>query len=191
MAHRVIFRESAIRAYRHGTAKDIVPRLTLRPAIVCLWLLLAVLIATAALAWSVRVPAYVGTQGTILQDGARAGPGDAATTAALFLPPDQSAQVRAGQSVQARIGSSGPSVSGAVVRVEPGVVGPDTARDRYRFEPGADTVRQPWTVVIVRLGESLPPAAYAGSLLTARVEAGSERLLALFPGLGGPLGGAS
>ncbi|TPQ19524.1 hypothetical protein [Streptomyces sporangiiformans] len=191
MAHRVIFRESAIQAYRRGTAKDIVPRLTFRPIVVCLWLLLAVLIATAALAWSVRVPAYVSAQGTILPNGARAGPGGETTDAALFLPADQSADVRAGQQVQAQIGSTGPSASGAVVRVEPGVIGPDAARAKYRFEPGAGTVRQPWTVVIVRLGQPLPPDAYGGSLLTARVEAGSQRILTFFPGLGSSVGGAS
>jgi hypothetical protein len=190
VADRVIFRESAIQAYRRGTTKDIVPRLTSRPIIGCLWLLLAVLVATAGVAWSVRIPAYVGAQGVILQGHSQAGPGAGRTAAALFLPPDQSAQLRAGQPVHARIGSSGVSVLGAVARVEPGVIGPDTARAKYRFEPGADIVRQPWSVVIVRLTQSLPPAAYVGSLLMARVEIGSQRLLTFFPGLGKLVGGA-
>jgi hypothetical protein len=187
VADRAIFRDSAIQAYRRGTTKDIVPRLTSRPAIACLWLLLAVLVAAAAVAWSVRVPAYVGAQGVILG----AGHGSGTTAAVLFLPPDQSARMRAGQPVHARIGSSGPSVLGAVARVEPGVIGPDTARARYRFQPGADLVRQPWRVVIVRLRQPLAPAAYGGSVLTAQVETGSQRLLALFPGLGTLGGGAS
>jgi hypothetical protein len=185
VANRVIFRESAIQAYRRGRVKDIMPRLTSRPAIICLWLLLAVLVATAAVAWTVRVPVYVGAQGVILQNGA-----GGKTAAVLFLPPDQSAHVRVGQPVHAQVGSSGPAVLGAVARVEPGVIGPDTARAKYRFEPGVDIVRQPWTVVIVRLGQSLPSAAYGGSLLTARVEIGSQRLLAFFPGLGKLVGGA-
>lgn len=191
MADRAIFRESAIQAYRRGTTKDIVPRLTSWPIIVCLWLLLAALVAAAAAAWSVRVPTYVGAQGVILRSGAQAGPSGGGTAAALFLPADQSAHLRVGQPVHAQIGSSGPSASGAVATVEPGVIGPDTARAKYRFEPGSDIVRQPWTVVIVRLGQSLPPAAYGGSLLDARVEIGSQRLLALFPGLGELVGGAS
>ncbi|MFI7410234.1 hypothetical protein ACIBU0_16370 [Streptomyces sp. NPDC049627] len=191
MAQRVIFRENAIQAYRRGTAKDIVPRLTLRPVIVCLWLLLAVLIAAAALAWSIRVPAYVSAQGTILRGGAEAGPSGAATAAALFLPADQSVDVRVGQPVHGRIGSSGPSASGTVVRVEPGVTSPDSARAKYRFEPAADTVRQPWKVVIVRLEQPLPPATYDGSFLTARLQTGSQRLLTYFPGLGDAAGGAS
>ena len=191
VADRVIFRERAIQAYQRGTAKDIVPRLTSWPIIVCLWILLALLLATVAVTWSVRVPFYVGAQGVILGNGAQAVPSGGRTAAALFLPPDQSAGIRVGQPVHAQIGSSGPSASGGVTRVEPGVIGPDAARARYGFEPGADTVRQPWTVVIVRFGQSLPSAAYGGSLLTARVETGSQRLLALFPGLGRLIGGAS
>ena len=190
MADRAIFRDSAIQAYQRGTIKDIVPRLTSRPVIACVWLLLAVLVAAAAAAWFVRVPAYVGGPGVILLTDAQAGPGGG-TAAALFLPPDQSAHMRAGQPVHAQIGSSGPSVLGAVALVEPGMIGPDAARARYRFDPGADVVRQPWSVVIVRLRQSLAPAAYGGSLLTARVEIGSQRLLSLFPGLGGLAGGAS
>lgn len=192
MSDRAIFRERAIQAYQRGTAKDIVPRLTSWPTIVCLWILLALLLVTLAVAWSVRVPANVGAQGVILRGGAQTGISDGGTAAALFLPLDQSAHLRVGQPVHAVIGSSsGASASGTVARVEPGVTGPDTARAKYGFEPGADAVRQPWIVVIVRLGQSLPPGAYGGSLLNAQVETGSQRLLAFFPGLGALMGGAS
>jgi hypothetical protein len=191
VADRMIFRESAIQAYRKGTAKDIVPRLTSWPIIACLWLVLAVLVGATAVAWSVRIPVYVGAQGVILQNSAQAGLSGGRATAALFLPPDQSAHMRLGQTVHARIGASGPSALGAVARVEPDVIGPDKARAKYGFEPGAGTVQQPWTVVIVRLGQSLPPAAYGGRLLTAQVQIGSQRLLELLPGPGELFGGAS
>lgn len=190
MADRVIFRESAVQAYQRGTAKDIVPRLTSWPSIACLWLLLALLVVTLAVAWSVHVPAYVGGQGIILRSGAQAGLGGGKTAAALFLPPDQSAHLRAGQPVQTRIGSSGPVALGTVARVEPGVIGPDTARAKYQFEPGAGVAGGTWTVVIVRLGRSLP-AAGSGRPLTAQVQTGSQPLLAFFPGLGGLFGGGS
>lgn len=191
MADRAIFRESAIAAHRRGTAKDIVPRLTAWPVIIGLWLLLVLLVVTAAVAWTVRVPAYVGAEGVILRSGAQAGLGDGETAAALFVTPDQPAHLHAGQPVHAQIGSSGPAALGTVARIEPGVIGPDTARARYGFQPGAGMVRQPWTVVIVRLRQSLAPGAYSGSLLTVRVQVGSQRLLALLPGLSGLAGGAS
>jgi hypothetical protein len=172
-------------------AKDVLPRLTSWPLIACCWLLLAGLLAAAAVAWSVRVPAYTGAQGVILRSGTRSGPSDGRATAALFLPPDQSARIRAGQPVHALIGSSGRSAAGTVAKVEPGVIGPDTARARYGFDPGAGFGREPRSVVIVRLGQSLPSAAYGGSSVTARMETGSQRLLELFPALGGLVGGAS
>lgn len=191
MADRAIFRESALQAYQRGTARDVVPRLTSWPVIACLWLLLAVLVATTAVAWSVRIPAYVGAQGVILQNGAQAGLSGGGTAAALFVPPDQSAHMRPGQAVHARIGASGPAAPGAVARIEPGVITPDKARAKYGLEPGADIAPPPWTVVIVRLRRSLPPAAYGAHLLTAQLQVGSQRLLALFPGLGELFGGAS
>jgi hypothetical protein len=191
VADRAIFRESAIQAYRRGTAKDIVPRLTSWPVIVCLWLLVAVLITTAAVAWTVRIPAYVGAQGVILHSATQAGLGGERAAAALFVSPDEPAHLHVGQPVQAQIGSSGQTVLGTVARIEPGLVGPDTARAQYGFEPGAGFVRQPSAVVIVRLRQVLAPAAYSGSQLTARVQIGSQRLLALFPGLGGLAGGSS
>jgi hypothetical protein len=191
VADRVIFRESAVQAYQRRSTKDIVPRLTSRPAIVCLWLFLAVLVTSAAAAWSVRVPAYVDAQGVILRSGTEVGLNGGKTAGVLFLPPDQSAHMRVGQPVHALIGSSGPSASGAVAGIEPGVISPDTARARYRFEPGAGLVRQPWTVVTVRLEQPLPPAVYGGSNLTARVEIGAQRLLTFFPVFGQLVGGAS
>ena len=191
VADRAIFRERAVEAYRRGVDKDIVPRLTSWPVITCLWLLLGALMAATAVAWWVRVPAYVGAEGVILRSGAQAGLGGGNTAAALFLSPDQPAHLHAGQPVQAQLGSSGPAALGTVARIEPGLIGPDTARARYGFEPRTGIVRQPWTVVIIRLRQSLPSAAYSGSLLTARVQVGSQRLLALFPGFSGLAGGSS
>jgi hypothetical protein len=191
VAGRAIFRESAVEAYRRGREKDIVPRLTSWPAIICLWLLLAVLMTSVALAWWIRVPMYVGAEGVILPSGAQAQLGGTRTAAALFLSPDQPTHLRVGQPVHAQIGSSGPAVQGTVARIEPGLIGPDTARTRYGFEPVAGMVPEPWTVAIVWLRHSLPVASSSGSLLTARVQVGSQRLLALFPRLGGAAGGAS
>ena len=188
MTGRTIFREAAIEAYQRGANKDIVPRLTSRLIIVCSWLLLAALGAAALLAWSVQVPAYVGASGVLLGRGAGLRPVKEGTAAVLFLPPNQAAHLRASQPVHGQIGS-GTYVQGAITKVEPGVIGPDAARDRYRFAGGPDVITQPSTVVIVRLADTLPPAAYGGSRLTAQVEIGSQRLLALIPGLGKLLGG--
>jgi hypothetical protein len=112
VAGRAIFRESAIEAYRRGAKRDSVPRLTSWPVIVCVWMSLGVLIAGTVLAWSVRIPSYLGASGVILEG----------TAAALFLTPEQSARLRVGQPVHAHIGSSGVYMQGAIADIEPGSV---------------------------------------------------------------------
>jgi hypothetical protein len=171
---RPIFRESALEAYRRRTDKDVVPRLVSRPIILCSWALLATLIGAAVLAWSVRVPSYAAASGVVV--GQR--------SAVLFLAPDESAQVRVGRSVQMQLGSSGMQLRGTLVKLERGVIGPETARARYRLDTGSGPITEPARAVVVRLRETLPSASYGGSGLTARVQTGSQRLLGLFPALG-------
>jgi hypothetical protein len=181
---RAIFRESALEAYRRRTERDIVPRLVSRPIIVCLWVLLGTLLAAVLVAWSIHVPSYVRASGVVSGPGKQSDPVAGEAAVVLFLPPDESARTRVGQPVDVQIGSSGTPLRGAIAKVEPGVIGPDAARRRYRFRGGADVLTQPSMVVLVRLGRALSPTAYGGSSLTARIEIGSQRLLALLPVLG-------
>jgi hypothetical protein len=191
MAGRTIFRETALEAHRRGAKKDILPRLTSWPIIVCSWLLLGALVATALLLWSVRVPTYVAASGVIFRPGEQFGPTCGETAAVLFVPPDQSGHLRVGQPIHGQIGSSARYVQGDIALIEPGVIGPDTARERYQFDGGSDIITQPSIVLLVRLGKALPSDAYAGSRLTAQIEIGSQPLRALFPALGTLLGGGS
>ena len=189
---RTIFRQSAITAYKRGMEKDVVPRLISWPIIVCLWLLLAVLIAAGFLAWYVQVPTYVEGSGIILARGDMLQPAYGGMVAVVFLPPDQSAHVRVGLPVHVQIGSAGAYVQSTIAQVEPGITSPDAARHRYRLDGvGALLITQPSIVLIIRLATTLPATAYAGSLCTAKVETGSQRLLALLPGLGKFVGGSS
>ena len=181
MPERMIFRPSAIEAYRRGLEKDVIPRLVSRPVTVVRWLLLALLVAAAALGWWVTVPAYVGASG-VLVGPEEARPLGAGTAAALVLPPNDAADVRVGRPVRIQMGSAGDDAQGVVTAVEPGVVTPDTARHRYR-SLGPDLVTQPSVVVLVRLQGPLPSASSAGTRVTAQVEIGEQRLIALVPGL--------
>lgn len=192
MPEQTIFRQSALTAYKRGREKDVVPRLISWPIIACLWLLLGVLLAAGFLAWNVRVPTYVDGPGIILAPGDISQPGYGETPGLMFLPPDQAVHIRAGLPVDVQIGSAGVHVQGTIAKVEPGITSPDAARKRYRLDSvGALLISQPSTVVIIRLGTALPATSYAGSLLTAKIETGSQRLLALLPGLGSLLGSSS
>ena len=181
MPERTIFRPTAVEAYRRGTEKDVIPRMVSRPVTVCRWLLLALLVATAALAWWVTVPAYVDASGVIV------GPGDAPplgaqTAAVLLLPPDGAAQVRVGRPVHLETGSSGTDAQGVVAAVERGVLTPEEARQRYPAL-GPDPVPESSVVVVVRLADPHLSGSGAGTRVTAQVQAGTQRLIALLPGL--------
>lgn len=184
MAGRAIFRESAMAAYRRGSNRDTVPRVTSWPVLAGAWFILGALLAGAFFAWSVRVPIYVAATGVILGDsvdGRR-------TAAALFLPLDQSSRLGVGQPVHAQIGSSGMYVNGAIETIEPEAIGPDAARTRFHLDAGSGLVTEPSKVAVVRLDATLPPAVYGGSRLSAEVEVGSQRLLTLLSGPDGNLG---
>ena len=189
---RAIFRQSAIEAHRRGMEKDVVPRLISWPIIACFWLLLGVFMAAGLLAWYVQVPAYVDGSGIILARGSMRQPAVGETAAVVFLPADRSAHVRVGLPVHVQIGSAGAYVQGTIATVEPGITSPDAVRSRYRLDGlGSVPMTEPSAVVIVRLGTALPDTAYSGSLVTAKVEIGSQRVLALLPGVGRFLAGNS
>ncbi len=191
MPDRPIFRESAIEAYRRRREKDVVPRLISWPIVVCLWLLLAIVLADAWVSWSVRVPTYVSASGSVLSGAARPEADGRGTAAVLFLPPEASSRVRVGQAVHVQVGSSGRYVDGVIVRVEPGLVGPDEARERFGTSRDRGVITGPSTAAVARLERPLSPAAYAGSQVTARVEVGSRRPLELVPGVRRLIGGDS
>jgi hypothetical protein len=189
---RTIFRQSAITAYKRSMEKDVVPRLISWPIIVGLWLLLGVFIGAGFFAWYVQVPTYVDGSGIMLARRAPLQSADGETAAVVFLPPHQAAHVRVGLPADVQIGAAGVHVRGTVAKVEPGIMSPDAARTGYQLDgAGALLMTQPSVVVLVRLGTTLPATAYAGSLVTAKVEIGSQRLLALLPGLGSLLGSSS
>jgi hypothetical protein len=176
---RAIFRESAVEAYRRRSERDVVPRVTSRPVIAAAWALLAVLVAAALAAWSVRLPTYVAAQGVIVARAEHTNSGGE-TAAVLFVAPDRSSDIRVGQHVHGQIGSSRRYVDGVVAGVGSRLLGPDAARVRYRLDGRSDLVTEPSLPVTVRLGKGAPAAVYAGTRLTARVEVGRERVLGLF-----------
>src|SRR5207247_11480292 len=107
VAEDSIFRQNAITAYKRGVEKAVVPRLISWPIIVCLWLLLAVLIAAGFLAWDVQVPTYVDGSGILLARGDMLQPEYGEMVAVVFLPADQSAHMRVGLPVDVQIASAG------------------------------------------------------------------------------------
>ncbi|NKQ57768.1 hypothetical protein HFP15_33400 [Amycolatopsis sp. K13G38] len=177
MSERAIFREQALDAYRRGTDKIVLPRLVSSRVTACAWLLLGVLLAAAVLAFTVRVPSYVAAPGLVTtSDPLRPASG----AVVLFVPPDQSGQLRVGQPAHITVGSSETYVEGTVAQVGQNAVPPALLQQRYGVEP--DLVSQPSVVVVVGDGEALPPDRYAGTRITAQVETGRQQPLLVIPG---------
>jgi hypothetical protein len=179
-------------AYKRSLEKDVVPRLISWPIILCLWLLLGAFLTAGFFAWFAQVPVYVSGSGIVLASGDMLHPAYGGTVALVFLPSDQSANIRVGQHVSIQIGTTAVEVQSAIAQVEPGLISPAVARQQYGLE-GTNSllITQPSVVAIVKLGTVLPTTTYAGSLLSANVETGSQRLLSLILGSGQFLGGSS
>jgi len=190
VASRSIFRETALEAYRRNTARDVLPRLTSWPVVASCWLLVGGLLAVAALAWSVQVPAYVTGSGFVLDDLRAAMIQSSGPTAVVLVPPGQAGRLRPGQLVHAQLGASGATVDGRIARVEPRLIAPDVAMARYGFSSTPGAAAEPMAAVVVSLLGSGSGTENAGTQLDARIRVGSHRLLSFVPGLG-PAGGGS
>lgn len=184
MAERSVFRQDAVQAYERGRNKDVVPRLITWPIVACLWVLIGLFIAAGFVAWRVEIPTYVDGSGVLVSASKAGESGGDGTVAVLFLPPAQAAQVHEGLPVDIQIGSTGLHVPCEIEQVRPGVFSPDTVQASYGLSgPELAAITQPSGILVVKPYTSLPASQYSGSLITARVQTGSQRLLALLPGI--------
>ncbi len=187
---RTIFRHKALQQYEQSRNKTVLPRYVSPPVFVCLWILLGLLIIAGVAAWLGQVPTYVAGSGVVLDPGSTTQQGGNEAVAVVFVPATPSLTLRPGLPVQLQIGSTGPQVASTITTVEPGIVSPNEARDRYALGGVASAViTQPSVVVTARLGPSIPAQVYAGSIVSAQVQVGTRSVLSLLPGLGSLSGG--
>ncbi len=187
---RTIFRHKALQQYEQSRNKTVLPRYVSPPVFVCLWILLGLLIIAGVAAWLGQVPTYVAGSGVVLDPGSTTQQGGNEGVAVVFVPATPSLTLRPGLPVQLQIGSTGPQVASTITTVEPGIVSPNEARDRYALGGVASAViTQPSVVVTARLGPSIPAQVYAGSIVSAQVQVGTRSVLSLLPGLGSLSGG--
>ena len=185
-----IFRDQALKSYIERREKDVLPQLVTPPVFLFLWILLGLLITAGFLAWSVQVPVYLEGTGIILEQPLPSISDQRDAVAVIFFPALNIPKVRARLPVQVQVGATGPQFTGIIGAVEPGVISPDEARQR--FAPGnaaLQVVSGPSVAVTVPLGHAFPAQTFAGSVVHAQVQVGTQRLLSLLPGLGPLIGG--
>lgn len=191
---RFIFRNSAMQHYLQNRERDILPRLLSPLVFGFYWLLLALLLLAMGIAWWGEVPVYVFGSGILL-----AAPKQALTTeknelqALVFIPmiPGQPVlHLNTNMPILLENATLRLQINGQIIQIDPGIVSPQVAKKRYQLD--ASTMRfvtQPSYVVHAHIPVRLPTTVYAGTVVHASLQSGSQRLLSLVPGIPSLLGG--
>jgi hypothetical protein len=187
---RTIFRDKALQQYEQSRNKTVLPRYVSPPVFVFLWVLLALLAIAGVAAWLGQVPTYVAASGVVLEPGSTTQQGSDEAVAVVFVPATPSLKLRPGLPIQLQIGSTGPQLTTTIATVAPGVVSPSEARAQYALGGvAAAVITQPSVAVTARLGPGISAQMYAGSIVSAQVQVGTQSVLSLLPGLGSLFGG--
>lgn len=167
-----LYRESALKQYMQRREKEVLPRVLAPPALLICWLVLGLFLLGGLSLWIVRVPIYATGTGLLL---GKARPNQASVV--LFFPASARAVLRADQPVQFSAPVAGLSGSQRVAVVEPGVLSPFQASQRYGLSGELTLlVQQPVVVVLVELQPGFPFSQYQGTVVQARVQVGEQRL---------------
>jgi hypothetical protein len=151
------------------------------------WILLGLLLLAGGVAWWGEVPTYVSGSGMLLPPPA----GSTTVMCLIFLPATHPLQLRTGLPIQVRLGTTGTLGSAHIETVEPGIISPSEARQRYALGGNADQIiTQPSITLLARVGPPFSAPLYAGSIVSAQVQTGSQRVLSLLPGLTSLIGGS-
>lgn len=185
-----LFRAQAREHYAQSREKAVLPRLVTPPVFLCLWILLGLLMLATVLAWQVQVPIYATASGAIIQQPKANQPTKNAPSVVLFVPASPAPTLHRGASLTVQVALTGASFTGSITSVEPGVLTPEQARQRYGLSGDlALLVAQPSVVVLVQLQLASQAPALVGLSLSAQVQVGSQSVLALLPHLLGELFG--
>jgi hypothetical protein len=166
-----IFREEALQRYIRSREKSILPRFTAPPILLFFWCLLVIFLLGGAFSWFEQVPVYATGGGVVPNSG---------SNVLIFIPYSPSLALHVGEPVQVQLASNGTQLSGKVTSADLHQFSPAQIRQRYQVQ-----VAGPAVVVTVSLGPSFSAQTYAGSVLSAQVQVGSQRLISFLPGLNG------
>ncbi|GCF06933.1 hypothetical protein [Dictyobacter arantiisoli] len=183
-----IFRDQALEHHKRRRDKTSLPHFMPFPVTFLLWFLLAFLLVMGALAWNEQIPLYIHVPGVVLDAHSTMGTKNqagGAPIAAIFLPADQLAKIHPGQSADIQFGTGQSQFQSNVIKIESGMLSPNTLHQRYGVRQ--DVVTQPAAVVLVQIKGTVAASAM-GSLVMATVQTGSQRIIALLPGLGSLVG---
>jgi hypothetical protein len=178
-SERSIFRDSAIKRHHQRQEQGVILRVASPPAFAIFWIVSLLLLGAGGLAWATQVPISVHGQGIVVEQNS-IGQSGHEVVALLFFPPAQQAKLHTGQSATVNIGSTTTNITGIVEYVATAVISPEAARSRYNLQGGlGEVITEPSIIVTIHIFQY--PQTYAGSLCSAQVYIGSQRVLSLLP----------
>jgi hypothetical protein len=179
-----VFRRNALQYYLQGQEKDTIPRFINAPLALVMWLLLCVVMVACVIAWYQQVPLYKAGAGIVLNQEQVKSDVSKQTNVVVFVPWAPTIQPRVGQTVALSVGTSGQQITGTIAQVNLKAQSPATLCQQFELMAGCSLlIRQPSIVILIQ-AQSLPTETYAGAIVTANVQIGSQRMLSFFPGLG-------
>ena len=176
MANRSIFRSKAVQHYLQSREKTILPLFVAPPVFAFYWLLLGIFLISGLIAWFGQVPLYASGSGLIATQSTSVNPDNTQTVALIFLPASSSTRPQPGWPALVQIGPAGPQINGTIDTIKPGVLSPSEVQKQYAFK-----VLTPVIVVSVKLAVQTASTLDTGNPVSAQIQVGSQRLLALFP----------
>jgi hypothetical protein len=169
---RSIFRDRALKHYTQNKKRDILPNFSSISSAVFFWALLGLLAATGLLAWYTPVSLYTTGTGIVVQAAKSSG-----VSVVVFFSPADAAKLHPGQSVHLGVGATGQQLESTLTEIQPGTATPAEVLRSYGLQINNPALNQPEVVTLVNLGNASPDSAYAGSIVSAQVEVGTQSLL--------------
>lgn len=174
-----VFRRNALEHYLQGQEKDTVPRFINAPLALVMWLLLGIVLVTCIVSWYQEVPLYNAGAGIVLKQIT-----SDQSNVVVFVPWSPALQPRVGQTVSLSVGTSSQQITGTIAQVNLKAQSPATLCQQFELMAGCPLlIRQPSIFILVQ-AQALPTERYAGAIVIANVQTGSQRMLSFFPGLG-------
>ena len=171
---RTIFRDEALQRNAQGPDQVVLPKLIQPRTFLCLWLLLGLLAAAAALVITAEVPQYASGTAVVAES-------NGTVELVLLLPAERHGQLRVGQTVWVRWMAGREPARTRITQIEPQLQSPAEVRERFGLS--SETVNRAVAVVtadpqgVVDDTAALPLELHRGSIAAADVEIGTRRAI--------------
>ncbi len=178
-----IFRKRAVEKYMQRRELNVILRLVSPRMFVFLWALLLLAVGAGALVWSIQEPIVVQGKGVVVQPKAANGQAGQTIVVLMLLPPDQQANLKAGQPVSINITSANITFNSTIQNVEAGVMSPAAITTQLNLPVQlTQTLSGPSVVAVAPVVPMSLAKTYLGSQCDTQVQIGTQSVLSILPG---------